>query len=268
MKTLYFPISAILLSVAAYFMPGLFAPFKGFIVPLLIVIMLNMGMTLTLKDFKEVFVKKYALALGVALQFIVMPLAALGISLLFNLQRELMIGMMLVGTSAGGTASNVITYLAKGDLALSVSMTLCSTLLSIVLMPFLTWLYIGQKVPVPAVDMLIDLVKITLIPLSIGIFLNTFAHKFITKIERSLPIVSIVAIICIISIVVALNHQNIQKVGFIVIIAVILHNSVGLSLGYAGAKIFGFSDKVAKTIAIEVGMQNSGLSDTLAPKYI
>ncbi|MBR8466076.1 bile acid:sodium symporter family protein [Campylobacter sp. faydin G-140] len=267
MKTLIFPITAIILSFVAYFMPDIFIPFKGYIIPLLIIIMLGMGMTLTLNDFNGVFDKKYALLLGISLQFIIMPLAALGISIAFDLGKDLVVGMMLVGTSAGGTASNVITYLARGNLALSVSMTLCSTLLSIVLMPFLTWLYIGQKVPVPAIDMLIELIKITLIPLSLGIAINTYAHKFVTKIQPLLPTISISSIVFIIAIVVSVNHLNIQKVGYLVIIAVILHNSTGLLLGYLGAKLFGFDDKIARTIAIEVGMQNSGLSVALAIKY-
>ena len=181
MNAFIFPVTALLCAALGYALPGVFAPLKTLIVPLLITIMLGMGMTLTLRDFTDIFNKKRALALGVALQFIVMPLAGLGVSRLLNLNDELTAGMMLVGTSAGGTASNVITYLARGNVALSVSMTLCSTLLSIVLMPLLTWLYIGQKVPVPATDMLIDLVKITLVPLTVGVSLNTFAHRVVAR---------------------------------------------------------------------------------------
>ena len=245
MNAFIFPVTALLCAALGYAMPGVFTPLKTLIVPLLITIMLGMGMTLTLRDFADIFSKKRALILGVALQFIVMPLAGLGVSRLLNLNDELTAGMMLVGTSAGGTASNVITYLARGNVALSVSMTLCSTLLSIVLMPLLTWLYIGQKVPVPATDMLIDLVKITLVPLA----------------------VSIGAIVLIIAIVVALNHANVEKVGLMVVFAVMAHNAAGLICGYLGARALGFDERIARTISIEVGMQNSGLSVALAIKY-
>lgn len=267
MTAYIFPVTALVFSAIAYVAPALFLPLKGYIVSLLIVIMLGMGMTLTLRDFCEIFTKKGALALGVCLQFIVMPLVAFVVSRVLNLDNELTAGMMLVGASAGGTASNVITYLARGNVALSVSMTLCSTLFSIVLMPFLTWLYIGQKVPVPAVNMLLDLIKITLVPLALGVAINTFAHRFVLRLNRVLPVISIAAIVLIIAIIVAVNHANIQKVGAIVVLAVVLHNGFGLVSGYFGAKIFGFDERTARTIAIEVGMQNSGLSVTLAIKY-
>ena len=237
MNAFIFPVTALLCAALGYALPGVFAPLKTLIVPLLITIMLGMGMTLTLRDFTDIFNKKRALALGVALQFIVMPLAGLGVSRLLNLNDELTAGMMLVGTSAGGTASNVITYLARGNVALSVSMTLCSTLLSIVLMPLLTWLYIGQKVPVPATDMLIDLVKITLVPLAVGVSLNTFAHRVVARLQSALPAVSIGAIVLIIAIVVALNHANIEKVGLTVVFAVMAHNAAGLICGYLGARV-------------------------------
>jgi sodium-dependent transporter len=267
LQTLLFPVLAIILSFIAYFFPSTFIPLKGYIIPLLIVVMLGVGINLSINDFKQILHKKRALLLGVLIQFIVMPLAAFIISIAFGFDDNLTAGMMLVGTSAGGTASNVMTYIAKGDVALSVSMTLFSTLLSIFLMPFLTWLYIGENIPVPAIDMLIDLVKIMLIPISIGVILNQFFHKAVLKITPVLPLISIAAIVIIITIVVALNAKNIQNVGFLVMIAVILHNSSGLLCGYFGSKILGFDEKTAKTVAIEVGMQNSGLSVALAAKY-
>lgn len=267
MKTLIFPITAIVLSVIAYIFPSGFTPLKGYIIPLLVIIMLGMGITLSVDDFKQILHKKKALFIGVATQFVVMPMAAFFISKLFGFSDEITAGMMLVGTSAGGTASNVMTYIAKGDVALSVSMTLCSTLLAIVLMPFLTWVYIGQEVPVPAANMLIDLIKIMLVPIIVGVSINTFFHKFVQKVLPALPVVSMSAIIAIIAIVVALNVKNIQTVGALVVIGVILHNSIGLACGYTFSKIFGLDEKTARTVAIEVGMQNSGLSVSLAIKY-
>ena len=267
MKTLIFPFLAFIFAVVAYFWPDMFVGFKPAITPLLMLIMLSMGITLSLEDFRQVARQKFALILGVVLQFLIMPAAAFLICLALGLEGDLLIGMMLVGTSAGGTASNVMSYLAKGDLALSVSMTLTSTLLSVVLMPFLTWLYIGQKIDVPVTNMLIDLVQITLLPLILGVILNKFLGKGVKRIEPFLPAVSIAVIVLIIAIVVALNNKRLHEVGFIVVIAVILHNGAGLFFGYVGAKIFGFSEKIARTIAIEVGMQNSGLSVALALKH-
>ncbi|QKF91263.1 bile acid:sodium symporter family protein [Campylobacter sp. CCUG 57310] len=267
MKALLFPIAAIVLSFIAYTFPAGFVAIKGYIVPLLVVIMLGMGITLSIDDFKQILHKKKALGLGIFIQFLIMPLAAFLISKAFGFSNEITAGMMLVGTSAGGTASNVMTYLAKGDVALSVSMTLFSTLLSIVLMPFLTWLYIGQEVPVPAMSMLLNLVKIMLVPIVVGVLLNTFFHKFVKKILPALPIISMAAIITIIAIVVALNVKNIQTVGALVALGVVLHNGSGLFCGYFLSKLFGFDEKTARTVAIEVGMQNSGLSVALAVKY-
>ncbi|MGG7073761.1 bile acid:sodium symporter family protein [Campylobacter sp. 9BO] len=267
MKTLIYPIIALIFSVFAHFFPEIFTPFKDHIVTFLMIIMLGMGMTLNFTDIVSISSKKSAIILGVTVQFIFMPLIALGISIVFELSQALTIGMVLVGTSAGGTASNVLTYLAKGDLALSVSMTLASTVISCVLMPFLTCLYLGKSVEVAIQSMLFDLIKITILPLVIGIFLNTFFSKFLHFFKRAMPLISMSAIIFIVAVIVALNTQNLSTVGISVIIAVIVHNTLGMFCGYASAIIFGFDTKTARTLAIEVGVQNSGLSAALAMKY-
>ena len=229
--------------------------------------MLGMGFTLTWPDFQEIMKQPRVIVLGVALQYTVMPLAAFLIAKLFSMPMELLIGMLLVGASAGGTASNVITYLAKGDLALSISMTLLSTLLAVLALPLLTWLYIGQMVYVPVSDMFISLFKLILLPITIGTTLNTLYHKQIKTFEPVFPLISTIAIVVIIAIVVALNQENIQHVAGTVVTAVILHNSLGLLAGFWLIKKLGYTDKVARTVAIEVGMQNSGLSVALALKY-
>lgn len=267
MKNLLFPIFAVLFSLVAFFMPNLFTGLKVYIVSLLMIVMLGMGLTLKLEDFYNVFEKKKAFLIGVLIQFIIMPLAAFFISKAMGFSTEITVGMMLVGTAAGGTASNVMTYIAKGDVALSVSMTFFSTLLSIVLMPFLTLLYIGEKIDVPAMSMLYSLIKIIVIPIALGVFINKFLHKFTEKILPALPVVSISAIILIIAIVVALNNKNIQTAGLGIFFGVILHNALGLFSGYYLSKLFKFDEKTARTVAIEVGMQNSGLSVALAIKY-
>jgi len=161
----------------------------------------------------------------------------------------------------------VVAYLAKGDLALSVSMTLVSTLFAIVLLPFLTWVYIGQMVPVPVWDMLINLLKLILLPILIGISINSFFPKTIIKITPILPLVSMFSIIFIIAIIVALNQQNLATVGFSIIAAIVIHNMIGLGSAYWLCKLLKYPEITARTIAIEVGMQNSGLSVALALKY-
>lgn len=267
MKALIFPFLAVIFSIFTYMNSEYFISFKTLIIPFLMIIMLGMGMTLNLNEFKNVWCKRGAILLGVLLQFGFMPLLALGVSFAFKFDEALTIGMLLVGTSAGGTASNVITYLAKGDLALSVSMTIVSTLFAIFLMPFLMWIYVGASIDLPAVGMLIDLVKITLLPLLVGICLNTFLSKFINSLKTFLPTISMGAIIFIIGVIVAINANNFKDIGFIVACAVAIHNVLGMAVGYFGARAFKFDKKTARTIAIEVGMQNSGLSVALAMKY-
>jgi bile acid:Na+ symporter, BASS family len=180
---------------------------------------------------------------------------------------ELLIGMVLVGAVSGGTASNVITYLAKGDVALSITMTITSTLLSIVATPFLTLLYVGQSVPVPVNDMLISILQLVLAPVFIGVIVNYFLHHVIKRYEPYLATLSMVAIVFIIAIVVALNQQRIASIGLMVIVGIMLHNLAGLLTGYWVARFMGYEHKICKTIAIEVGMQNSGLAVALAMKY-
>ncbi|MBD1581134.1 bile acid:sodium symporter family protein [Pseudoalteromonas sp. S16_S37] len=262
-----FPLWAILLSTIAYMFPELFVGFKEAIVPLLMVIMLTMGLTLTSQDFANVLHSKLAVSLGVVLQFTVMPLLAFAISHLLSFNTELLIGMVLVGAVAGGTASNVMCYLAKGNVALSISMTAISTLLGVILTPLITSALIGQVVDIPVQAMLISLLKIVLLPVTIGVLVNTFCSKALSKATPFLPLVSMAAIIFIIAIIVALNQGKLQSIGLAIFIAVMLHNSAGLLLGYWLPKLFGQSEQVCKTIAFEVGMQNSGLAVALAMKF-
>lgn len=262
-----FPIWAILLSGLALFFPHWFVGLKSSIVPLLMLVMLGMGLTLKWQDFKQVWAHRLVVVLGVVIQFLIMPLAAWLLSLIFGLSLELTIGMMLVGATAGGTASNVMAYLAKGDLALSVSMTLVSTLAAVVMLPLLTWLYIGQQVDVPVMSMLIMLLKIIVLPILLGMLINHFWHARLQKIMVFFPPFSMLAILLIIAIVVALNANNLQTVAWTVIVAVMLHNLIGMLFGYYLTRKFGYNSVIARTVAIEVGMQNSGLSVALALKY-
>lgn len=262
-----FPVWVLIFSAYALIFPAPLVEMKSSIVPLLMAVMLGMGMTLRWQDFAEVLQRKSAVMLGVGIQFVVMPLAALGLSNVLNISQELTIGLMLVGATAGGTASNVMTYLVKGNVALSVSMTLVSTLCAIVLLPFLTWFYLDETVAVPAWEMVLSLIQLILIPISVGVLLNHFFAKPLQLIQPLLPVFSMFAIIFIIAIVVALNHLQLQSIVWVLALAVVAHNAIGLISGYGISKLVGFDERTARTVAIEVGMQNSGLSVALALKY-
>ncbi|KZB54721.1 bile acid:sodium symporter family protein [Thalassospira xiamenensis] len=262
-----FPLWAVLLSLLAYFVPGAFTSMSGAIIPLLTVIMLAMGLTLTTRDFANVAKSRKAMAVGVVLQFLIMPAAAWTVATLFGFGPELMIGTLLVGSVAGGTSSNVMCYLAKGDTALSISMTAASTIIGVFLTPVLASFFAGQSIDVPVQPMLMTLLQVVLVPVAIGVALNEFASKWICKIEGLFPYVSMFAILLIIAIVVALNAGKIATVGLIVAFAVILHNAIGLALGYGITALLGFDRKICRTIAFEVGLQNSGLATALALKF-
>ncbi len=262
-----FPLWAMLLSLLAYYSPGLFTGLKIYIIPMLSLVMFFMGLTLTVDDFKRVLVSPKPISIGVFSQFIIMPLVAFILSIVLRLPSQLAAGLILVGCCAGGTASNVICYLAKGDVALSITMTLVSTLFGVFLTPLLSLVYITENIDVDHLSMLLGIVKMVLLPVVVGVTLNYFFHRAVEKFEPLLPALSIITIVVLIAIIVALNQQNLQAAGGLVLLAVILHNLLGLSFGYAVARLSGLSEIQCRTIAIEVGMQNSGLAVALAVKY-
>jgi BASS family bile acid:Na+ symporter len=265
--TRLFPVWALLFSLLAYVSPGLFIGLKPAIVPLLGVVMFGMGMTLTWYSFSQVLKNPNVIGLGILLQYLVMPLAAWIIAELFGLPPYLMAGLVLVGACPGGTASNVICYLARGDVALSITLTTVSTLLAIIMTPLLTLLYVGQKVPVPVFDMLWSILKIVLLPVSLGVLVNTFFGRSLSGIKHVFPMLSVLAIVVIIAIIVALNKDNLPTMGLAVALAVVLHNLFGLISGYWITRLLGFNERICRTLSIEVGMQNSGLGVALAVKY-
>jgi BASS family bile acid:Na+ symporter len=265
--TLVLPLLALLGSAAAYLEPAPWAAMKPAIVPLLGLVMFGMGMTLTLERFTEVLRRPRPVLLGLALQFAVMPLAGWMIAEALGLPAALAAGLVLVGASPGGTASNVICYLARGDVALSITLTTVSTLLAVLLTPALTWLYAGQRVPVPAGDMLVSIAQVVLAPVVFGALVNRIARGRTAPLERIFPLISVIAIAWIIAVVVALNRDTVGSVGLAVIAAVALHNAAGLTAGYWVARGLGEDAVSARTLAIEVGMQNSGLAVALAAKY-
>lgn len=266
-STLLFPLWAILLSLVAYTFPALFLPLKQAIIPFLVIIMFCMGVTLSIDDFRRVLRSPGVIATGVIMQYTIMPFAAYLLGKGLGLSTELIIGMVLLGSCPGGTASNVMCYLAKADVALSITLTLVSTLLAIFATPFLTLLYVGQQVPIPVVDMLLSILKIVVIPVTLGVILNTSFSRQIKPVKPYFPLISMVAIVIIIAVIVSLNQSKLSSIGLIVFISVVLHNAVGLISGYGISRALGYNEKTRRTLAIEVGMQNSGLAVALATQY-
>ena len=265
--TSLFPLWALLGSLLAWMIPAGFIPLKALIVPLLGMVMFGMGMTLTGNDFLNVLRRPFPVLLGVAMQFLLMPLAAWALASAAGLPAQLAVGLILVGCSPGGTASNVICYLAKGDVALSITLTMASTLLAVVATPLLTLLYAGETVPVPALDILITVFKIIFLPVLLGVMANHFFHHALSPLHRVFPLLSVSSIVLIIMIIVALNHDSLANVASGVAAVVILHNTIGLLGGYWLPRWLGRDRRECRTLAIEVGMQNSGLAVALAVKY-
>lgn len=262
-----FPLWAVSLAGVAYWVPQPFAALKSAIIPLLAVVMFCMGMTLTWRDFAAVLKQPAIVFVSVAIQFGCMPFYAWLIALILHLPVEIMTGLVLVGASAGGTASNVICYLAQGNVALSVLMTTVSTLCAVVLMPMLTWLYLSTMVTVPVMEMLRSLVLIVLLPVCAGTLINSQFQGRLRRMRGWFPLLSSFAIIVIIAIVVGLNQDNLTRVAVPVLMAVFLHNLLGLATGYWVARQLNYDRYIARTVSLEVGMQNSGLSVALAVQY-
>jgi len=265
--TVFFPLWALLASGWAYLQPAFWVSMKSLIVPLLGLVMFGMGLTLTEDDFRRVFSRPVLIGLGMAAQFGFMPLIAFGLSSVLGLPPQLTAGMLLVGCVSGGTASNVITYLARGDTALSITLTFCSTVLAVAATPALTWLYLHQIVHVPAANMLISIFQIVLIPVLTGMTINHFWGRPLTRFQPLFPLISVTAIVWIIGIIIGLNRENLSAMTPLIVLAVVLHNLVGMVCGYASARAFRCPPAICRTLAIEVGMQNSGLAVALALKY-
>lgn len=262
-----FPLWALLCAAAAVAWPNVFAPLRPIIVPLLGVVMFGMGITLRGRDFAAVLRRPAVLLFGTALQFGLMPAIGWGIAQSLGLSTELSAGLVLVGSCPGGTASNVICYLARADVALSIALTTISTLLAVVATPLLTELYVGRSIEVDVGGMILSIVRIVLVPVALGVMVNTVAGRWLGSVKRVFPLLSVVAIVVIIAIVIALANDRLRDVSLPVLAAVALHNGLGLVAGYAIPRGLGVSEAQSRTLAIEVGMQNSGLGVALAMKY-
>ena len=261
----YMGVLVLLAAVVAMLWPEAFSHIKPTVInPLLGVIMFGMGLTLRWDDFRVVFSRPRDVVLGCAAQFTVMPLLAYALAHVFALDEAFTVGVVLVGCCPGGTASNVITYLAKGDLALSVGMTGVSTLLAPLLTPFLTWLLVGQHVDVDMVSMFLSILWVVILPIVAGLLFRSLLPKFTESAVAYLPALSSLAIAFIVAIIVSANSAKLMVGGRLIILVVMLHNLCGLLLGYGIARVLGLELKKRVAVSIEVGMQNSGLASSLA----
>ena len=231
---------------------------------LLGVVMFGMGLALNLHDFQVVFSRPKDIIIGCLAQFTVMPLLAWGLTKVFQLDEALALGVILVGCCPGGTASNVITYLAKGDLALSVGMTGVSTVLAPLLTPLLTLLLAGESIHVDVAGMLLSILWVVILPIVLGLVIKSLWPKFTEKAMDYLPAFSSVAIAFTVSIVISANASKLLASGMLIILVVMLHNLFGLGLGYLIGRLLGMSEPKKRAVSIEVGMQNSGLASSLA----
>jgi len=249
----------------------LFPPSFTWAVPnitlLLGIVMFGMGLTLKLSDFKEVLKRPKDVFAGFVLQFTIMPLVAFALAKVFNLPPELSVGVILVGTCPGGTSSNVMTYLAKGDVALSVCMTMVSTLFAPFLTPLMTWWLAGKWVSVSYSAMFLSILKVVILPIVLGLIVHKIFGDKTIKLNKVLPLISVIAITLIIGAVVGANSQKIMTTGLLVGSVVILHNMCGYGLGFFAAKLLGMNSAKRNAVAIEVGMQNSGLAVSLATAH-
>ena len=231
---------------------------------LLMVIMFGMGLTMKPKDFAVVITHPKEIIIGCAAQFIIMPLLAFALSNIFCLDPALTAGVVLVGTCPGGTASNVITYFSKGDVALSVGMTSVNTLLAPLLTPFITWLLLQKTVEVDVWSMFWSIISVILIPIALGLIISKLFPRFVQRIVSLLPVVSTVGICMIVATVVSHNAEKIYTSGVLVFAVVILHNLLGYGCGFGIGKLFRMTPEKTKALSIEIGMQNSGLATSLA----
>ena len=255
----------LLSAVVALAFPDVFSQVKPTVInPLLGVIMFGMGLTLRADDFRIVFSRPKDVLIGCVAQFTVMPLLAWTLARLFALDEALTVGVVLVGCCPGGTASNVITYLAKGDLALSVGMTGVSTALAPVLTPLLVLLLAGKSVDVDVAGMLMSILWVVILPIVAGLLVKRIWPRQTTAATAYLPALSTLAICAIVLIVIAANAEKLMSSGLIVILVVMLHNVGGLAVGYAIGTLLRLPAAKRKAISIEVGMQNSGLASSLA----
>ena len=255
--------------IAALFYPFLFIewgnfPLKKLIVPLLQIIMFGMGTAMSIKDFLGVIKMPKAVGIGLVCQFTIMPLVGLAIATLFKFPPEIAAGIVLIGSSPSGLASNVMSYLAKANLALSITLTAFATLLAPILTPFLMETLAGQFVEIDFWNMLWSICKMVILPIIAGLVFNTFLSDKLKFINKAMPLLSMTGIAFIITIIISAGRDNLLAIGIALFFASIIHNALGYVFGYWACKVFKMPEQDCRTIALEVGMQNGGLASGIA----
>lgn len=255
-------------SVVAFFLPWSFAWIPGQTINYLLgTIMLLMGMTMKADDFRIVFTRPRDIIIGCILQFVIMPFLAWALVGIFDIPQEFAIGVILVGCCPGGTASNVITYLARGDLALSIGITSVCTIIAPIVTPLACLLYAGTMVDIDVAGMILSIVKIVILPIVIGFTLQRYCPRFTAGISKVLPAVSTLVISTIVGTIISINSEALHSTGPLILLVVILHNILGLLTGYLAGRIVGMPYRKRVAVSIEVGMQNSGLACSLAQQH-
>lgn len=264
----YFSILVIAAAVIAFLLPEGFLFLGSYITILLGIVMFGMGLTLQPVDFKLVLKNPFPVIIGVIAQFVVMPLTALAIAYLLQLPNELAAGLVLLGSVPGGTASNVMVYLARGNLPLSIAMTSFSTILAPLCTPFILLGLANQWMPINALDMVLDIFYVIIVPIALGLIVRRVMPVMVNKSIRVVPLISVAAIIIIVTAVVAGNVDTLAVAGVLLFFAVMLHNAAGLLLGFVAGKMMRLKESDCRAISIEIGMQNSGLGVALATAHL
>jgi BASS family bile acid:Na+ symporter len=262
-----FSLWVILMACFGFFAPQLFVGYKSWISPLLGIVMFGMGLTLSPADFREVFRRPRDVAIGVVGHDLIMPGIAYVLAIGLDLPPDIAIGVILVGCCPSGTASNVMTFLAKGDVALGVSIASVSTLIAPLATPALVSLLAGKWMQIRTESLFMDIVQVVILPIVLGLVARTLFRKQAEASAKALPLVSTVAIVFIIAIIVGLNQPKLMSNGPLILTAVVLHNLLGFALGYLFARMFGMDLAKRKAVTLETGMQNSGLGAALAAAH-
>lgn len=266
--TRYFIVWLVLCSIIVFFFPDTLMYKGGWITNMLCIIMLGMGLTMKIDDFKLIFSRPRDVVIGIVFRYAIMPLVGFCIANSMGLPPSLGAGLILVGCCPSGTASNVICFLAKGDIALSVTVSSFNILLAPILLPPLFLLFAGQSVQVDAMSIFLDTIKVVLVPVFSGLLLRTFYPKFVECIMPLVPPITIIIMIWVIAIVIAVSAAKLATVAIIAFVAVVIHNGIGLILGYGFSKAIGLDENKARSICFEVGIEMSGLAVVLAIAHL
>lgn len=264
----YFALFVLGAAVVSYYQPDLVIWVTPYISYFLGIIMFGMGMTLNRSDFAAVFKQPKDVIIGVCAHYLIMPLVAFALCLIFQLPGDVAVGVILIGCCPSGTASNVMCYLAKGDVALGVSIGAVSTLIAPIMVPLILWLLAGHWLKIPTGSLFVSVIEIVILPIILGVLIHSFFGNKVKKVTEALPLVSTLLIILLASGVVAANSTHLLAAGTLILIPiVILHNLLGFTLGFFFSRLLGMNQPKSHAVTFEVGMQNSGLGVTLAMAF-